>query len=163
MDFARCMYMVENVIVPKFFFEQTEDLVVNLMNDDELLMSFVDKAVEDTDFTNPYKPEDFKVSVNKIANQIYMIIIDYPEPEREPLCYSCVLIFDEGFKHRRLFSLEKGDSEAGRVPHICEWTPDRETGELTHVNFGMGVDDYDENIRKCIRLFLDEYVKTKMN
>ena len=64
-----------------------------LINKKEILFEIISTLFNDEQILNPYSPEDYKVTMQKVTDEVRMIKMEFPKPEEEPLCYLCVYVF----------------------------------------------------------------------
>ena len=103
-----------------------------LINKKEILFEIISTLFNDEQILNPYSPEDYKVTMQKVTDEVRMIKMEFPKPEEEPLCYCAYMFFDDTFHKISYFCIERGNSEDNEYPFVCSWTPDG-----AHHNYGM--------------------------
>lgn len=144
MDRHGIRYMFEHRLLPQWFFENKMEFVGLLLHEKEILFNVISDIFVEENVDNPYSVDDFGVSVAKIAEDVLMLRIGFPDPEEEPLCYCAYMFFDENFEKVSYFCIEKGNSESEGCPFVCSWTPDE-----VHYNYGnCSLENYNDFIRR---------------
>jgi len=122
-ELLKTRYYLEHRLFPKWLFENKGKFIETLTKGRE---DFVFKVLQDMcieDFIScAYKKEDFKVNTVKLEDDVYLIDIKMPEPEKSPLCYSIYMIFNKEEDNFGYFTLEKRiDAEKGKEALLCGW------------------------------------------
>lgn len=151
MDRHGIRYVFEHRVLPQWFFEDTQKFVGVLLNNKEVLYDFINDIFEKENVENPYSEDDFKVEAAKLTDNVLFVKISFPEPEEEPLCYCSYMLFDEKFEKKRYYCIERGNEAGDFLPFVCGWTP-----EGTHVNYGHCGLGEDEDLIRCMELYVNE-------
>ncbi len=153
MDRHTIRYMFEHRLLPEWFFEDKEQIVLPLLKDKGILFEVIDEIFRKEKVENPYSPEQFEVEPSKLTEEVFVVKIIYPEPEEEPLCYRSYLFFDLAFEKTAFFCIEKGGSLSDALPFVCAWTKDG-----AHKNYGNCTFDEHESFLKCASIYMrNEY------
>lgn len=145
-------YQLEHKSLPKWFFEDKEQLIDALLFNKTFLYDVIDDFFHQAGIENPYSAKDFKISYGKIKDGAFVIKITFPEPEREPLCYCSYLFFDRAFEKTSYFCIEKGNEDGSNQPFVCAWAE----GGNSHLNYGLCSLEGDSNLRQCSAIYLRE-------
>ena len=145
-------YFFEHKLLPQLFFEDKGKFVNAVLGDEGLLFRALDGIFQKEGLDNPYSSDQLEASVETIAGDISILIIRYPDPEEEPLCYCSFLFFDAKFKNLGFYSLERGGDLSGDgIPFICSWS---EEGD--HINHGNCLLDEHEALLKCADIYMEK-------
>lgn len=151
MDRHSIRYLFEHRILPQYFFEGKKSFVSLLINKKEILFEIISTLFNDEQILNPYSPEDYKVTMQKVTDEVRMIKMEFPKPEEQPLCYCAYMFLDDTFHKISYFCIERGNSEDNEYPFVCSWTPDG-----AHHNYGMcALDNYDDFF-KCADIHMEQ-------
>lgn len=151
MNRHKIRYMFEHRLLPHWFFENKLSFIGMLLREKEILYRILNDIFEKEEEENPYTVDMFKVSSLKIADEIMMVKISFPEPEEEPLCYCSYLFFDKAFEKLGYFCIEKGNEEGGRCPFVCSWTR-----EGAHRNYGQCSFENNGDFLRCSDIYMEE-------
>ncbi len=141
-------YYFEHQLLPELFYKQTEPFVMSAIQKKDMLFGFMDRLFKDQGESNPYAAEDFTVEPIKIDEEVFALIVMFPQPIAEPLCVAALMLFDSDFTKKCYYCVEMGDSDGEGKVFLCAWEEDGR-----HVNYGSGPWDFGEVIERCRRLF----------
>ena len=97
---------------------------------------------------NPYTQEQFRTDAVSIDENLMVIKLLFPEPEKAPLCYYSFLFFDKSSEKINFFCIEKSSIEADPLPHLCGRSADG-----SHLNYGRGTFEEEDNFLKCVEIY----------
>ena len=151
-------YLVEHVILPKNFYEYKIDFIyVMIKSAGEYVYDIMKDILENDGGKMPYSKDDYNIRFIRMDEEAekgdYILLIEFPSPEREPLCIRAICIFDldirnnTGFEKYCYFTVEKGNGE-GALPMLCAWNEDG-----SHSNFGEVSDSLAEQIKAVTEIF----------
>lgn len=149
MDGYEIRYMFEHQLLPQWFFEKKFNFIMVLLEDKEFLYKASSAIFEEFEVENPYSKEDFKVETAKMAEEVMVVKMIFPKPEKEPLCYSSYLFFDKEFKKVSYFCIERGDEE--KCPFVCSWEPNGE-----HNNYGNCTFKNHNDFMSCADIHMEQ-------
>lgn len=100
---------------------------------------------------NPYTPDQFRVGLMRMTEEVFALKIESPEPEEAPLCYFSYYFFNKEFNVTAYYCIEKGRSIlGGEQPFVCSWTADG-----VHLNHGTCSFENHEDFIRCADLFME--------
>ena len=151
-------YLLEHIVLPKNFYEHKINFIyVMIKSAGEFVYDVMKDIIENDGGTMPYSKEDYGIRFisldDEAENGDYILVINYPAPEREPLCIRAICIFDldtsanTGFEKYRFFTIERGMDNAS-LPMLCAWNEDG-----SHSNFGEVSDKLTEQIEAIKSMF----------
>lgn len=143
-------YMFEHKLLPHWFFEDKAQFVGTILQNKAMLYQIIDDIFQKENVENPYLTEQFDMEAAKIAEDVMMMKLIFPEPEDEPLCYCSYLFFDQAFEKLSYFCIEKGNSAGGMAPFVCSWGPDG-----MHGNYGNCSLENQEDFYRCADLHME--------
>ena len=149
MDRHDIRYMLEHRLLPQWFFEDKDKFVSLLLKNKGILFDVIDEIFQKETVDNPYSADQFGVEAAKLADEVFMIKIIFPEPEEEPLCYSSYLFFNLTFDKFAYFCIEKGNSAGDDYPFVCSWTKNG-----THCNHGNCTFEEDNDFWRCADIYM---------
>ncbi|RKM56743.1 hypothetical protein D6856_14700 [Butyrivibrio sp. XB500-5] len=148
MDRHGVRYVFEHRVLPNWFYEDKEQFIGILINDKSVLFRVINDIFEKEEVANPYSEDDFDVITAKVTEDVFMVKINFPEPEEEPLCYCSYLFFDKEFEKINYFCIEKGNEASDNYPYVCSW------GESGHSNYGNCTFDEHNDYLMCADLYM---------
>ena len=122
------MYYFQHRLLPKCFFEDKAQFMMIVLKKQDLLYrvarDMYEKSIGDS---FPYEESDFKTKVLYYDDdtELTAVKISFPFPEREPLCFCALLIFDRNFEKQGFFTVECGSVPEESEPFLCSWTADQ--------------------------------------
>lgn len=152
-DITDARYLLEHRILPKYFFKEKESFIVTLVRSEKNIpFELIQKICEEEEIELPYTPEDFDMVPFNVTNSIKGLCLDFPEPERSPLCWRIYLLFDMDLKKYGYYTVEKGEDDSD---FVCGWQEEEES--LSHVNYGFCPEELEEEMNGIIGTFLEQY------
>ena len=148
MNQYKITYFFEHELLPSLFFTRTEKFVNRIANGKNALFMLMSTQCTEEGAENVYGPGDFDATPVKIAEDKLALIIRFPEPIGEPLCYYAVLLFDPTFKKKAYYCVEMADPFGESDPFLCGWD---ENGR--HLNFGKCKNDMNDILGRCASMF----------
>ena len=132
--------------LPQWFYTYKEKFIALILHAPGTAYRILDDGFQRAGLPNPYKESDFRAAPSRLEDGTMVIQIDFPEPEREPLCIRSYLFFDHMFEKPMYFCVEK----AGRVGRafLCSWTK-----KGAHLNHGLCVPDGEDDFTACVRVY----------
>ncbi len=151
-------YLVEHVILPKDFYEHSLDYICIMINGNgRYVFDVLSDLIQNEGGKMPYAPEDFAVRIikadDKQNSNTYILAVTFPEPQKEPLCYSAVGIFDmnekdkSSFQKGMYFTVEQGAGDEP-APMLCSWNSDG-----THSDYGEVSGDIIVQIGSALEIY----------
>ena len=123
-------YQVEHKDLPHLFYQYGVGMLNTLLESKGALVYDLYKAYFDNAGVElPYKQEQINVMSVRMDVDLICVIIVFPEPEEEPLCYTAMLFFDLAQNKGRYYTFEKGNEYDSFF--LCSWGEDE-----THYNHG---------------------------
>ena len=157
------MYFFEHRILPYYFYTYRSSFVIALLEDGNFIFQLMDGLFEedddeyDDDHTVFYTEEDFSCGLVYSKYDINVIMIEYPSPEKEMLCYSTFLFFDISFERPLFITVEHSEvSVEHHMPFICSWIPDEKGNFLHMVYHNCGLDNK-ENFFYALAIYKKEF------
>jgi len=138
-------YYFEHQLLPQLFYEDKGRFIGKLIEEPEVIFQILDVIYTKYEEENPYSEDAYAISFHQISDEAMAIELDYPEPELEPLCYRCYMIFDMNLKKTRFFTIERA-SDTLDEPFVCSW--DEKGGHYTHG--GCNLDDV---LESCLEVY----------
>ncbi|MBQ7522536.1 MAG: hypothetical protein IJU14_06630, partial [Clostridia bacterium] len=128
------MYFFEHKILPYYFYTYRSSFVIALLEDGNFIYQLMDGLWEDDgEDNNFYTEDDFGCELVYSKYDINVIMIEYPSPEKELLCFHTFLFFDISFERPLFVTVESvTTSTENSVPFLCSWTPDK-NGDFVHL------------------------------
>lgn len=146
------LYDFEHNVLPGGFFEYGSGFVGSLLQKREkMLFGVLGDMFQNAGLDNPYSEVDFGLEVLEADEELVVIKILYPKPERTPLCYCGYLFVDKDFQKMRFFCLERDDFMGKEDKILCEWT-----AKMEHFNYGACASEEQEDYKKCMEIYLNE-------
>lgn len=126
-------YSLEHLLLPEFVLGENGANILNMMLHEkgkfftDLYGRMNEKTLGDQ---CPYSEEQFFVSGIRFENNdnLYMVKIEMPDPERVPLCKLIFIFHDQQMNNRRYITAEM---TAPNTYVLCEWKAGHQ-----HVNYG---------------------------
>jgi hypothetical protein len=153
MDDTNIRYMIEHQLLPKWFFNEGEDFIASLLENENMLCQIFNSIYENEGIEFPYTPEDFAIIPLNMGNDSYCIMLLFPDPKVEPQCKYSFMFFTPDLTFQAFYTVEVAISffNHEKSYFVCEWTKDE-----MHKNYGQHpIDDIDELIQKCHNWFLE--------
>ena len=149
MDRHTVRYTFEHKLLPQMCFDDTAEFFIRLIRDKNFLFSVISYLFKREKVRNPYRAKQFSFEPVKLTDDVYLVIINFPAPEEEPLCYCSYLFWDHASDRVDYYCIEKAGGDDSEPPFICAWTQDG-----THVNYGRCTPDDRNGLKKCVALFM---------
>ena len=156
------MYFFEHRILPYYFYTYQSSFVIALLEDGNFIFQLMDGLFEedddeyDDDHTVFYTEEDFTCGLVYSKYDINVIMIEYPSPERELLCYSTFLFFDIGFERPLFITVESTLHSEQQIPFICSWIPDS-NGDFLHIVYHTCTMNNKKNFFDALAIYKKEF------
>lgn len=146
MNLQNVRYGFEHRILPNGFYTDKQNFVGMILNNKNVIFEILSEMLEKENIDNPYTADQFRIDSAQLTDEYYMLKLTFPEPEEEPLCYWCYLIYDKNFERTMYFCLEKaGDSD---TPVVCAWNAKGE-----HMDYGSCALDDTKAFTMCSQIF----------
>lgn len=150
-------YFFEHKCLPKWFYEDAENLLWSLKDDPYFLYSILADVFKDEGMENPYGPEELKTELYRMTDDLIMVVITMPEPLTSPLCHKEYLFFEfvrsniddndiEGIEPLLFFTVEKPPADE-IYPYFCCWFDDG-----SRQNFGQCSLEEEEHVAACFEV-----------
>lgn len=150
-------YFVEHQILPKDFYQEKMKFIYVMMKGKDYIYDVMSDILESQGGKIPYSKDQFDVKLAKAKededDKDYVLVIDFPFPEAEPLCYRAIALFDMdeekniSFTEARYFTIERSVDET-YPPLLCAWNRDG-----SHSNYGEVSDNIIEQIETALNIY----------
>ena len=133
-------YSIEHEVLPQMLFsEDGAALVQHIVNrKGDFLCDLYNKFCFEGEGEKGYPSSQFSVYPFMLSDDLAVVRIEPPAPERPPLCHSIYILHSVDFKSFRYFTVERAPEDT-RI--LGEWTPDR-----LHNDYGEVGSDSQEHI-----------------
>ena len=152
------MCFFQHKILPYCFYHYRSSFAIALLEDGNFIYQLTNGLFDEEDENEAfYTEEDFSCGLVYSEYDINVIMIEYPSPEREPLCYSAFLFFDVGFEKPLFITIESSFSSSDeQSPLICSWIPDENGGFLHFIYHRCGF-DREENFFAAMAIYKKKF------
>jgi len=130
MNVTDVLYEYEHRLLPSFIYDETTDFKPMFIQKPESLFMIFDQLCGEHKIENKYKQEEFSSHAYKFNDEWMGIVIDFPMPEKAPLCFQAYIIFDNLGKRCGYFTFEIGPAINGVCGHLSSW--DAEKNHTNH-------------------------------
>ena len=139
---------VSSTYAAALFFENKERFIEAIAQDKAFVYRIFNDIYKKENVDNPYTQEQFRTDAVSIDENLMVIKLLFPEPEKAPLCYYSFLFFDKSSEKINFFCIEKSSIEANPLPHLCGRSADG-----SHLNYGRGTFEEEDNFLKCVEIY----------
>lgn len=153
MELFDVIYRFEHRILPRILYDDSRTFIDILKERPSRIFEMLDYTFEEMEMDNPYDEEDIVVASGPVSEKYGLVVIQYPQPEVETLCYCSIIIYDSEYEYVRYFTVEH--SGIGN-PRICSWSIAR-NGGLMHSSH----DDYAGSKEWLIEYIISVYEELK--
>ena len=166
MNLNNVLYTFEHRLLPAMFYKEKQAFIRALLQEEDILPKIFADLCNENGVENPYESEDFRLELIDLDDPEYkVIIISFPEPSEDALCYKELLFFDSYFKKPMLFTVEysnanealkkmlgdMGNFDLPETPFLCGWD-----AHGSHVNYGHCSPENDDDLRRCCKIYFGD-------
>ena len=141
------VYNYQHSLLPQWFYTHKEKFIALILHAPGTAYRILDDGFQRAGLPNPYAESDFKAAPSRLEDGTMVIQIDFPKPEREPLCVRSYLFFDHMFEKPLYFCVEKAGTDDTQAS-LCAWT-----SRGLHVSYGPCVPDGEDDFTACVRAY----------
>lgn len=145
-------YKFEHGILPQQFHTHKMPFITFLLKGEEAFCQWVTDCYKQEGLDFPYQPGDYAIDYVKMLDDVFVVVLRFPEPEAPGLCHSVYFAFDSAFSWQHYFTLEKTVGDLGEDPMLCAWI------ERGHANYGPVDPDQIHVLEKCLDILKKTYL-----
>lgn len=117
-------YMFEHVYLKDMFFAYEKEFITRILSRQEkgydLVYELYTDFCEKRNTHNPFTRDEFYTSIHKIEDDLNLIIVTLPKPQKTLRCYYIMITYDDALEKLMYFTVEKSVVEDG-LPRLCRW------------------------------------------
>lgn len=144
----RLRYLFEHRLLPGWIYGSTGDFLGKLLQDGDYLYKRFDLLCRQYKVENPYSAGQFIVENSVEDEEITVLKMTFPVPEKMPLCYRVYLFSDRTLENVSYYCIEKTGIEGENDAVLCEWNRDG-----AHINYGKLNVEKEEDFDRCFSLY----------
>ncbi len=127
------LYRFEHRWLRDYYFEDPEYFAKTLLEMPGFLFKVLDGMYREHHAVNPYRIDQFSVSVMVMSDGTRALKIELPNPEDSPLCRRVYAFLSKGTEDVGFFCIENNEYDPKEGPFLCRWMPNG-----IHLNYGTG-------------------------
>ena len=121
---------VEHRVLPSLFYQYGLGFINQLLKNEHEIYTIFDSFYKEQGEVSPYQPEEFKINLLRLSEELFLCHIEFPTPQESLDCFHAYLYFKKDGELLNYYTVELGKDEVGDCAFICAWQ------QGLHVNYG---------------------------
>lgn len=126
-------YMFEHIYLKDMFFSYEKEFITRILDKDakgyDLVYELYTDFCKQQHTQNIFTRDEFYTSIHKIEDDINLIIVTLPKPQKTLRCHYILIPYNNSLDKLMYFTVEKSVIE-NELPILCKWDHNK------HINLG---------------------------